>query len=244
MSLPLSTRSFTVNQHTFDMIFVEGGKFMMGSEDIQDSILGEPTPVHEVKLSNFYLSQYPVTQGLWKAVMGAENNPSFFQGDLRPVERVSWDDAKDFIEKLNTQTRLTFRLPSEAEWEYAARGGNQSRGSAYSGSNRLEEVGWYDQNSHRETKPVGQKLPNELGIYDMSGNVWEWCEDDWHFDYNGAPADGSAWIDAGDRGSYRVDCGGSWLSHLQRCRVALHLGRSPENRDYDLGFRLAFAPPV
>ncbi|MDX2248815.1 MAG: formylglycine-generating enzyme family protein [Bacteroidia bacterium] len=232
------------NGFSFEMIFVEGGKFMMGSgENDSDAIFWE-MPAHEVSMSAYYLGKYPVTQGLWKAVMGEENNPSFFQGDLRPVEHISWDDAKKFIEKLNSVTGLTFRLPSEAEWEFAARGGNKSKHTVYSGSNRLEEVGWYRENSHQETKPVGQKLPNELGIYDMSGNVWEWCEDDWHSDYKGAPADGSAWIDAGDRGSARVLRGGSWGNYPRYCRVANRDYTSPGNRVNYLGFRLAFAPPV
>ncbi|MDX2248820.1 MAG: formylglycine-generating enzyme family protein [Bacteroidia bacterium] len=231
---------------TFDMIYIEGGKFMMGSDHPDDNIFRPATPVHEVKLSDYYLSKYPVTQGLWKAVMGEENNPSFFQGDLRPVEQVSWDETKKFIEKLNSVTGLSFRLPTEAEWEYAARGGNKSKHTVYSGSNRLEEVGWYDENSHRETKPVGQKLPNELGIYDMSGNVWEWCEDWYSREYYQECADkGVVKNPTGpDTGSTRVYRGGSWGNTPQYCRVADRLSISPEARVNYLGFRLAFAPPV
>jgi formylglycine-generating enzyme required for sulfatase activity len=168
------------------------------------------------------------------------------------VEDVSWDDAQHFFERLNSlyagseayQARPgRFGLPTEAQWEYAARGGRYGKyfNYPYSGGKRLEELGWYRENSHGETQPVGRKLPNALGLYDMSGNVWEWCEDDWHDNYENAPDDGSAWVDT-PRGSYRVFRGGSWFNSADYCRVACRDFHHPGSRDGILGFRAAFVP--
>ncbi len=220
---------------SFEMIKIEGGSFMMGNNE---SEYGEEKPAHRVTVPDFHLAKYPVTQGLWNQVMGAENNRSEFQGLDRPVERVSWDDTKVFLDKLNKQTNKNFRLPSEAEWEYAARGGKYSKDCIYAGSNKLKEVGWYNANSHGETKPVGLKLPNELGLYDMSGNVWEWCADVWHKNYDDAPQDGSAWLSGGEQ-ARRVVRGGSWYGYVYNCRVS---NRSRYFIDYgyfNIGFRLA-----
>ncbi|MCC7507298.1 MAG: formylglycine-generating enzyme family protein [Saprospiraceae bacterium] len=228
----------------FDLILVEGGTFSMGDEygDLWEACL----PVHEVTMPDFYMGCYPVTQALWKAVMG--NSPSHFEGDDRPVEQVSWDDAQDFIRRLNQATQATrppdhlYRLPSEAEWEYAARGGKyHADGYKYAGSDRLKDVGWFEENSDQETKPVGQKDANPLGLYDMSGNVWEWCEDDRHDNYKGAPTDGSAWIDTPERGAGRVRRGGSWINTARRCRVAYRVAGRPGSRDFYLGLRLVLA---
>ena len=169
------------------------------------------------------------------------DNPSFFKGKQRPVERVSWEDAQIFIKKLNGITGKHFRLPSEGEWEYAARGGPHKSPYRYAGSDKLKEVGWFASNSHGETKPVGLKAPNELGLYDMSGNVWEWCEDDWHVDYQKAPDNGSAWIDSPDRGSLRVNRGGGYFDDAQGCRVSSRDFNTPSYRYRDLGFRLALS---
>ncbi|WP_353484869.1 SUMF1/EgtB/PvdO family nonheme iron enzyme, partial [Haliscomenobacter sp.] len=154
-----------------ELVLVPGGTFMMGSDDPE--AYDDEKEIHAVTLPDFAIGKYPVTQALWAAIMG--DNPANFQGANRPVEQVSWEDAQRFLQKLNaTDTRLAadqhFRLPSEAEWEYAARGGQKSEGYRYTGSNVLDEVGWYNQNSHGQTQPVGLKLPNELGICDMSGN--------------------------------------------------------------------------
>lgn len=229
----------------FAMIPVEGGAFDMGDElgDLWSACL----PVHRVTVPDFYLAKYPVTQALWKAVMNGQN-PSRFPGDERPVEQVSWDDAQQFIKALNDMTESArppghaYRLPTEAEWEYAARGGKyHAEGFKYAGSDRLKDVGWFDVNSGKETKPVGMKNPNQLGFHDMSGNVWEWCEDDWHGDYKGAPTDGSAWIDRPKRGALRVYRGGGWLDDARNCRAALRYDRAPGRRDNGLGFRLALS---
>ena len=206
----------------FEMIHIAGGPFQMGNQRAQ--------------IPRFSLGKYPVTQALWQAVMG--DNPSSFQGPNRPVEQVSWIGVQTFLEKLNTRTGKIYRLPSEAEWEYGARGGQRSQRFTYSGGNKLNEVGWYRENSHRETKPVGLKQPNELGLYDMSGNVWEWCADVWHDNYEGAPKDGSAWTTGGDQDT-RVVRGGSWNFDDFSCRVSNRLRGNTDLRSNLVGFRLA-----
>ena len=198
----------------------------------------EEKPIHRVTVSDFYIGKYEVSQKQWREVMGS--NPSYNKNcDNCPVERVSWNDIQAFLRKLNAKTGKTYRLPTEAEWEYAARGGNKSRGYKYSGSNTIDEVAWYSSNSGSKTHPVGTKKPNELGIYDMSGNVWEWCQDSWHGNYNGAPTDGSAW---GGNGSSRVYRGGSWSHSASSCRVAIRINYAPSDGYYGLGFRVARRP--
>lgn len=215
-----------------ELIKVEGGTFWMGSE----TVYKEGRPVHKVTLLGFQIGKYPITQAQWAAVMGS--NPSFFKGDDLPVENVSWEDCQVFLKKLNALTGEVYRLPTEAEWEFAARGGNYSKGYKYAGSDDLDEVGWFGVNSSGQTQPVGQKKPNELGIYDMSGNVKEWCEDDSHDDYEGAPVDGSAWVD-NPRSAYRVIRGGSWNYNQAVCRAANRDGDYPIFRNYGIGFRIA-----
>lgn len=227
------------NDVSFEMTFVEGGSFLMGGRD--DRAAEYEKPVHEVSLPSFYIGKYPVTQEVWTAVMGAENNPSGFPGYKRPVERVSWNDTQDFIKKLNELTGRTYRLLTEAEWEYAARGGKLSQGYIYAGSNKLTDIGWFKENSAEKTHPVGLKYSNELGLYDMSGNVREWVEDQWHDNYEGAPVDGSAWVDGGE-GAQRVRRGGSWLVNAQYCRVAYRYRYYPTFRYHYLGFRLGLSP--
>ncbi len=224
---------------SFDLIRVEGGAFEMGNVD--EDAYGDENPIHTVNVETCYLAQFPVTQALWKEVMKGEN-PSQFEGDDRPVDTVSWDDAKKFLSALEDLTGCRYRLPTEAEWEFAARGGIHSQGYLYAGSDNLTEVGWFSGNNGECTVAVGQLLSNELGLYDMSGNVWEWCEDDWHSDYKGAPADGTAWLDAPQRGTYRVLRGGSWFDDAQGCRVAFRDYYSPGDRYGNIGFRLLFVP--
>lgn len=221
-----------------DMVLVKGGAFTMGWVEGRDGAeFDDEKPAHEVTLKDFYIGKYPVTRAQWRAVMGS--NPSNNKGcDNCPVENVSWNDIQEFLKKLNTLTGQQFRLPTEAEWEYAARGGRQSKGYRYSGSNNLDEVGWYSENSGGKIHPVGQKKPNELGLFDMSGNVWEWCEDDWHSNYDGAPTDGRAWVDR-PKVPYRVLRGGSWIHNPQVCRAANRGNWCPTDIGSNLGFRLA-----
>ena len=218
---------FTVNGVSFKMIAVKGGTFQMGSDDV----LGA-RPVHWVTLSDYYIGETEVTQELWSAVMGS--NPSHFTGDMqRPVEKVSWDDCQTFISKLNELTGETFRLPTEAQWEYAARGGNKSKGYTYSGSNAIDDVAWYHIG---KTYPVKTKAPNELGIYDMNGNVWEWCSD-WYGDYSSAAQTDPT---GPATGSDRVTRGGCLSHPAAPCRVANRSYYAPANSDGGLGLRLAY----
>ena len=218
---------YTVNGVSFKMIAVKGGTFQMGSDDGYNA-------VHQVTLSDYYIGETEVTQELWNAVMGS--NPSYFYGNMqRPVETVSWNDCQTFISRLNELTGATFRLPTEAQWEYAARGGNKSKGYTYSGSNAIDDVAWHWYNSDRTTHPVKTKAPNELGIYDMSGNVWEWCSD-WYGDYSSAAQTDPT---GPATGYYRVGRGGSWDNDATYCRVAFRGNSTPTNRFSHLGLRLA-----
>ena len=193
-------------------------------------------PTHRVTLTNdYYIGKYEVTQALWKAVMG--NNPSKFKGDNLPVEWVNWKDCQKFLSKLNRITGKTFRLPTEAEWEYAARGGNKSRGYQYSGSNNLSDVAWCYYDMGNKTHAVGTKQPNELGIYDMSGNVWEWCQD-WYGEYNSSSQVNPT---GANSGSDRVNRGGSMADYAEYFRLSYRSGDSPVTRGYNLGLRLVLS---
>ena len=218
-----------------NMVYVEGSTFTMGATSEQQNPYYDEKPTHRVSLSSFYIGKYEVTQALWKAVMGS--NPSHFEGDNLPVENVSWNDCQTFLRKLNAMTGKNFRLPTEAEWEFAARGGNRSRGYQYSGSNVLSDVAWYDDNSGSKTHNVGTKAPNELGIYDMSGNVWEWCQD-WYGNYHGYSQTNPT---GPSSGSFRVYRGGSWFSNAWYCRVAFRHDDTPDYRNICLGCRLALS---
>ena len=227
-------KTFYANGVPFDMVEVRGGTFRMGATSEQGSdALDNEKPVHSVTLSGYYIGKTEVTQALWEAVMG--NNPSRFKGDNLPVEWVSWNDCQEFIRKLNALTGQNFRLPTEAEWEFACRGGNNSRGYKYSGSNYIDDVAWYAGNSGIETQPVAAKSPNELGIYDMSGSVLEWCND-WYGGYRcGAQTNPKGPYD----GSFRVYRGGCWGSIARYCRSSDRYINGPANRFGNLGLRLA-----
>lgn len=229
-----TSRTFIVKGVSFRMVYVQGGTFRMGSND--PGAGDDEQPVHSVTLSDYYIGETEVTQQLWRAVMGS--NPSFFTGDSqRPVDGVSWEDCQTFISKLNALTGKDFRLPTESEWEYAARGGNKSRGYKYSGSNTLSDVAWYYNNASGTTHPVKQKRSNELGLYDMSGNVWEWCQDYYDGDYY---SQSPSYNPAGpDSGSNRVSRGGSWGCDALGNRVAFRDNIIPVNRYRALGLRLA-----
>jgi formylglycine-generating enzyme required for sulfatase activity len=245
-------RTYTANGYDFRMVQVQ-------AQEESFQFQGD----HEITFpADFELGQYPITQGLWQAVMGEPWSHLRFQGADRPVERVSWDDimgTKDgkkqeeakagFLERLNALPEIAelnatdgccFGMPSEAQWEYAARGGRYGRalGYEYAGGNYLPEVGWYDENSQGQTHPVGRKHSNALGLYDMSGNVREWCEDVWHKDYKGAPEDGSVRVKGGDE-SIRVVRGGSWNFVGHYSRVADRGNLYANLRYFSLGFRLS-----
>ena len=216
------------------MVLVEGGTFTMGATPEQGRAAGyDEKPAHKVTLDSFYIGKFPVTQRLWKAVM--DSIPSRFKGDDLPVERVSWDDVQTFLCKLNAATGKPYRLPTEAEWEYAARGGNKSQGYKYVGSNDLDLVAWYSGNSDGTTHKVGTRFPNELGIYDMSGNVWEWCQD-WYGSYSSSPQTNPK---GPNSGSDRVIRGGCWNDYARSCRVSFRFNYTPVYCYYYLGFRLA-----
>ena len=223
------TTTYTANGVSFTMVGVEGGTFQMGSTD-GDS---DEKPVHQVSVSSFSIGQTEVTQELWEAVMGT--NPSSFKGLKLPVERVSWNDCQTFITKLNQLTGKTFRLPTEAEWEFAARGGNSSKGYTYAGSNTIDDVAWYTSNSSSKTHEVATKQANELGIYDMSGNVWEWCSD-WYGSYSSYAQTNPT---GAGSGSHRVYRGGSWNRSARSCRVSCRDYYAPSGRYGIIGLRLA-----
>ena len=243
------TETFTVNGVTFTMVAVEGGTFTMGATAEQGSdAYDSEKPAHQVTLSSYCIGQTEVTQALWQAVMGS--NPSYFSSRnnyatnlQRPVECVSWNDCQTFISKLNQMTGKTFRLPTEAEWEFAARGGKLSQGYKYAGSNTIGDVAWYCDNIPSQTsgnagygtQTVGTKTPNELGLYDMSGNLWEWCQD-WSGSYSSEAQTNPT---GPTSGSYRMARGGSWDGYARYCRVSFRTTYSPSYSYYYLGLRLA-----
>ncbi len=261
---------------TYRLLHIPGGSFWLGSHAQEEDAHESEQPAHEIKISDFYLGEYQVTQEYWQALMG--DNPAYFKGERRPVENVSWYDAAVFCNRLSLQSGFRpcyylvepgtgqyskifgqsakgnwdlpnkgdvvldpsangYRLPSEAEWEYAARGGAYTHASrmTYAGSENLAQCGWYGENSQNETKEVGLLLPNALGLYDLSGNVWEWCGD-WYSDY---PKERKKDPQGADGGRARIVRGGSCFNRSQRCRVALRRSYEPEYRDNYLGFRLA-----
>ena len=233
--MPSDITEYTVNGVTFAMVNVEGGTFAMGNPDYQsDEDFYNEGPVHQVTVSSFSIGQTEVTQELWQAVMGW--NYSGHGGNLQyPAEYMTWSICQEFIAKLNEMTGKNFRLPTEAEWEFAARGGNKSNGYQYAGSNDIDEVAWYTSNSGGATHEVGTKAPNELGIYDMSGNVWEWCSD-WYGEYS---ADAQVDPTGPESGAEKVMRGGSWYGKAKKCRVAKRFKASALFGDDDIGLRLA-----
>lgn len=250
MSSSGGNETFTVNGVSFEMVYVEGGTFTMGATSEQGSDANsDEKPTHSVTLSDYSIGKYEVTQELWQAVMG--NNPSSFKGSTKPVESVSWDDCQTFISELNSllSSQLgsrRFALPTEAQWEYAARGGKKSQGYKYAGSNSISSVAWYTVNScdkgsnHPDygTHEVGTKSPNELGLYDMSGNVDEWCQD-WYGSYSSSSQSNPV---GPSSGSGRVNRVGCWLSYARGCRVSGRGGYAPSFRYHYLGFRLVLLP--
>ena len=229
---------FTVGGVTFTMVYVEGGTFFMGATAEQgNSAYSYEKPAHRVTLSSYYICSTEVTQELWMEVMGA--NPSYFIGTNLPVEHVDWYACSSFIEKLNELTGKQFRMPTEAEWEFAARGGNKSHGYKFSGSSYISTVAWYKNNSSSKTHPVATKTSNELGLYDMSGNVWEWCSD-WYGSYSGEQTNPTG----PSTGTYHVNRGGGWNSNETFCRVSFREPNgSASNSNGIIGLRLAMSYP-
>jgi len=230
--------TFVLNGIEINMVYVEGGTFTMGASGADLEASDDEFPAHVVTLSSYYICTTEVTQQLWRAVMGT--NPSENSSNvLCPVEYVNWNMCQEFITKLNTMTGQNFRLPTEAEWEFAARGGNKSEGYLYSGSNVIADVAWYKSNSNDKTHPVASKAPNELGLYDMSGNVSEWCSD-WYASYydidssvdpTGGP---QSWMG-------KVYRGGSMVGVASACRVTKREKQSVSNKYRMLGLRLAMS---
>ena len=227
--------TFSVKGVSFNMIRVDGGTFTMGATSEQGADAdNDEKPVHQVTLSTYCIGETEVTQALWQAVMG--NNPSLFKGDNLPVERVRWENCQTFISKLNQLTGRHFRLPTEAEWEYAARGGNKSRGYKYSGSNNIDDVAWYTKTTNdKGTRDVKTKQANELGLYDMSGNVWEWCQD-WMGNYSSSAQTNPTGPSSGSNRVYR---GGCWYYDAKHCRVADRIRSTFNYHSQYLGLRLA-----
>ncbi len=213
-----------------EMIAIPGGKFLMGSPAGEGA--DDEKPQHEVAIAPFYIGKYPITQEQYEAVMG--KNPSHFKGAKRPVEKVSWDEAVEFCRKLSEKSKRSFRLPSEAEWEYACRAGTTTK---YSFGDRISKENVNFENHYKGTTEVGRFPANAFGLHDMHGNVWEWCADHWHANYQGAPKDGSAWVEKGENS--RLLRGGSWFSNLDYCRSAYRSHLTPGSRHYGLGFRVA-----
>ncbi|MFP4502229.1 MAG: SUMF1/EgtB/PvdO family nonheme iron enzyme [Candidatus Hydrogenedentota bacterium] len=242
-----------------DLVWIPPGEFLMGSPESEERRSDPEGPQHPVEITRgFWMGKYPVTQAQWEAVMG--NNPSHFsekrlgtrvsrffgapekEYSSWPVESISWNDCREFLKALNKRfTHDESRLPTEAEWEYACRAGSTTAYCFGDSESDLGAYAWYDDNSGGETHPVGRKRANAWGLHDMHGNVWEWCEDDSHSNYTGAPADGSAWVDS-PRGSSRVLRGGSWFFDPGYCRSADRDGSAPGNGNCNLGFRLALSP--
>ncbi|MCA2716661.1 SUMF1/EgtB/PvdO family nonheme iron enzyme [Microcystis sp. M169S2] len=227
------------NGVTLEMVGLPAGQFLMGSPDSDPDARDNEKPQHQVKVNSFAIGKYPVTQAQYQAVMGT--NPSFFKNNPQnPVEDVSWNDAQAFCQKLSQITGKTYRLPTEAEWEYACRAGTTTRFYFGDDANQLGDYAWYKGNSQETTHPVGQKKPNAWGLYDMSGNVWEWCEDNWHDNYIGAPKDGSAWLTNGNDNRSPLR-GGSWFLLPNFCRSAFRYDydfRRDVDNGLDFGFRV------
>lgn len=231
------TSSVCAQVPAIEMVHVQGGEFMMGCTDRHSDCSVNEAPAHLVKLDGFYIAKYEVNQALWMSVMGGKN-PSKFIGDSLPVTGISWYDVQTFIGKLNQLTGKKYRMPTEAEWEYAARGGNLSKNYRFSGSNDLGEVAWCKDNSGDKPHAVGTKRPNELGIYDMSGNVYEWCSDGFDFyEWNSTePLVNPTGYNLSETKVYR---GGGMTSYWDVCRVSARSQSIPNAHFNYVGFRLA-----
>lgn len=231
-----ATRVITVEGISFKMIKVEGGTYTMGAKDDDNDAWSNEKPAHQVTVSTFAIGETEVTQELWQAVMGS--NPSYFSGAKNPVEMVNWEDCQEFIGRLNNLTGMKFRMPTEAEWEYAARGGKNSKDYTCPGGNIVDDVAWYSNNSNNKTHVVAAKAPNELGLYDMCGNVNEWCQDWFDGDYySNSPKDNPK--GPSSPSTWRVFRGGDWNDGLKSCRISYRNGGIPTKAEKTKGLRLA-----
>lgn len=254
------------NEVSLTLMLIPAGEFIMGAPEEEPDSKDDERPQHRVKLSSFFLGRYPVTQAQWRVVAGyksveRELNPelSEFKGDNHPVEQVSWDDTQEFCQRLSRKTGKVYRLPSEAEWEYACRAGTTT--PFHFGETIMPVLANYDTEysynyiefsyidnliaeSRGETTEVGSFPANDWGLHDMHGNVWEWCEDNWHGNYERAPMDGNAWVDANREETWRVLRGGSWDVDPRDCRSAVRDSNKPKNRYFNLGFRVCCELPV
>lgn len=230
------------------MVWVEGGDFLMGCTSEQSDCSDAEKNVRRVVINGFWIGMCEVTQSQWRKVVGTSiyqqegkvnANNTYGVGADYPMYYVNWDEAMEFCRLLSNKTGRTYTLPTEAQWEYAARGGNKADGTKYSGSNMINVVGWYKDNSDNNTHPVATKRPNGLGLYDMSGNVWEWCKDWYSNGYAGYDTNNPT---GASSGSSRVYRGGSWFSNAKDCRVSFRNSKSPSNRDHNLGFRVVVIP--
>ncbi|NEO86180.1 MAG: formylglycine-generating enzyme family protein [Spirulina sp. SIO3F2] len=240
-----------------DMVLIPAGQFWMGSQPEEPGAMDREQPQHEVKVPQFFIGRYPITQAQWRVVEGypqikqkLDPAPSRFKGDNRPVERVSWNDAVEFCQRLSRHTGRAYRLPSEAEWEYACRAGTTT--PFHFGPTLSDDLANYDATAvfgsgfegeqRGETTEVGQFPPNRFGLHDMHGNVWEWCEDDYHESYEGAPTDGTAWVEEDRSETDRVLRGGSWVDVPWLCRSAVRFNDSRDLIFFTVGFRVVCDP--
>jgi formylglycine-generating enzyme required for sulfatase activity len=235
---PKPPKIYPIVKPEIEMVFVKGGKFKMGCPDETVECTADERPRHEVSVKDFLIGKYPVTQKQWGSVMGV--SPAHFDGDDLPVEQVSWNEIQEFIKRLNVMTGKKYRLPTEAEWEYAAQGGAGGKGGKFFGHRFLDDIAWYEYNSNGRVQPVGKKMPNELGLHDIMGNVWEWVGD-WYSRtyYKEAPLSNPKGPKYGSEKIYR---GGGFNSDERHCRVSLRNYNKPDYRTITLGFRLACAP--
>ena len=241
----VNTKTITLPGNVpLELLWIPPGTFLMGSPDDEQDSLADERPQHEVTISEgFWMGKYQITQEQWEVIMGENPSSNHFKGESRPMENVSWYDITElggYLHYLNTiYPEYTFRLPSEAEWEYAYRAGTTTR--FYWGDDpdyiEIDDYAWYGDNASEMTHDVGIKLPNAWGLYDMAGNVWEWCEDDWHDNYRGAPNDGSARVDH-QRSQQRVLRGGTWLAHPEYCRAATRYSSNSDSIFSLIGFRI------
>ncbi|NER32867.1 MAG: formylglycine-generating enzyme family protein [Oscillatoria sp. SIO1A7] len=247
------------NGVVLEMVSIPGGSFMMGSPDGEEGRRNRESPQHRVTVPGFFMGKYPVTQVQWQAVMG--NNPSDFKGENLPVEGITWHNAQEFCKRLAAKSRRSYRLPSEAEWEYACRAGTTTpfhfgetittdlanyQGTDWQGFRDTIDKGSYGKGPtgqfRGKTTPVGSfKVANAFGLYDMHGNVWEWCQDTWHENYQGAPRDGSAWVESKSKRDNRLLRGGSWSDYPSRCRGVFRTSNGPDFSWRFNGFRVALS---